>query len=270
MPTLAVPHRYSFGGLSLNTLARHVTELEGHGLRPIRGDNSSIPGLPGRRWARKSDDEGRFGITLYVGSWDDDGEPYTANGAADAQRNVDELLTQLGRSRKLVLPLVHTLPDGVVRTTQAEAVDAQVNWLTDEAAIVVVDFLLHDPYWYGTTIVDGPRAIAGSTEWELTHPGTVRGHRVVLTWAGPLENPRLLNQTNGVYVEVLVTVAAGTELVVDCSSWTAVNDGDEAIGSVRHEGDFPFMVLEPGVNDLRATATAYGGTLELAFMPPSY
>lgn len=272
MTTVLVPHRYSFGGLSFNTLARHIVELEGDGLRPVRGSNSVIPGLPGRRWARKSDDEGRYGLTLYVGSWDEDGNPYTANAAADAQRNVDELLTTLGRSRKLVLPLVHTLPDGSLRTTQAEAIDASVNWASTEAAIVVVDFLLHDPYWYGPTILDGPRAITAQTDWQLTHPGTVRGHRIVLTWAGPIENPRLTNLTNGVYVEALVAVATATELVIDCGAWTALNNGAEAIGSVVHEGDFPFMVLEPGLNDLRATATVYGAaaTLELSFAPPSY
>lgn len=267
--TIAVPHRYSFGGLEFNTLARHVVALEGEGLRPVRGDNYVIPGLAGRRWARKGDDETRFGLTLYVGAWGDDGAPLSGSGAADAQTNIDELLAQLGASRRLVLPLVHTLPDASVRTAQAEAVSCDVNRLSSEAAIAVVDFLLHD-YWYGATVVDGPRAIASSTSWTLAHPGTVRGHRAVLEWTGPISNPRLTNDTNGVYVETLVTVPSGELLVVDCEAFTAELDGANAIASVRHEGEFAFMMLEPGDNALRATATAYGGTLELTFRPPYY
>lgn len=269
MVTLAVPHRYAFGGLSFNTLARHVTELDGEGLRPVRGGNTVIPGLGGRRWARKSDDETRFGLTLYIGAFDEDGEPMSASGAVDCQSNIDELLAKLGASRRVVLPLVHTLPDGSTLTTQAEAIDCKINRLSDEAAIAVVDFLLHD-YWYSSTIVDGPRAIAAETSWQLEHPGTVRGWKMQLEWTGPISNPRLTNDTNGVYVEALVTVGAGELLTIDCEAWTASLNVDNAIGSIVHEGDFPFMVLEPGLNNLRATATAYGGTLELTFKPPHY
>ena len=97
-------------------------------------------------------------------------------------------------------------------------------------------------------------------------------HRLVLTFTGPIANPKLINLTidGGAmfYVETLVTVASGKLLVIDCSAFTAANDGVNAIGSVRHSGAFEFFRLQPGVNSLRVTSTSPGGSLAIAYSPP--
>jgi hypothetical protein len=71
------------------------------------------------------------------------------------------------------------------------------------------------------------------------------------------------NQTNSAYLEVLVTVAAATHLIVDLEVMTATNDGVFAGGSVRHSGDALWLPLEPGANSLRVTGTGMDAATRL-------
>ena len=109
---------------------------------------------------------------------------------------------------------------------------------------------------------------AGMSGDESTHPGTVRGGKVLLDVTGPIANPRVTNVGNGQYVEALVTVASTTHLVIDTAAFTALNDGANAIGSIRHSGAYRFLELDPGTQTLRVTATTPGGSLSVTFSPP--
>jgi len=169
--------------------------------------------------------------------------------------------------------LVRVMPDGSERTATAEvvAVGSIEDGYAGEALGLTVDFLLADPYFYGAAVNPSQAIAASPTNFTLTNAGSTSTHRQVLTFTGPISNPRLANLTidagAGFFVEALVTVASAKLLVIDCGAWTALNDGVNAIGSIRHSGAFEFFRLEPGANSLRVTATSPGGSLAIAYSP---
>ncbi len=91
---------------------------------------------------------------------------------------------------------------------------------------------------------------------------------MTLTLLGPLSNPRVTNQGTGWYLECLVTVAAGQNLILDAWAATALNNGVNAIGSVRHSGGMALFQIEPGANTLRVTTGTTGGQLTATVQPP--
>lgn len=271
MTTLTIaPDRWTFDGTDLSTYAYMVRSVDGgEDLPELRGDDIAVPNLPGRRWASKLPDRRRFALALYVAPMDASGALVEPTQAEQAQANLDALRTVFARPGQRAL--VHHLPDTTTRTAQAEAVRFQsVTPIAGRRGwMAVVDFQLADPYFYGSDVVDAARSIAASpTDFALVHPGSVRTNDVLLNFVGPISNPRLTNLTNGLYVECLVTVAGATSLIIDCAKFIATNDGLNAIGSIRHSGDFRWLIIEPGSNSLRVTATSPGGTLTTTVAAP--
>ena len=270
MTTIAVaPDRWTFDGTDLSSYATMVRSIAGaEDLPDLRGDNVAVPNLPGRRWASKLPDARRFALALHVTPMNASGGLTEATQARQAQANIDALRTLFSKPGRR--SLVHVLPDGSNRTAQAEAVGFAVNPEAGRHAwSCVVDFLLADPHFYGANVVDTARSIAASpTAFAFVNPGSDRTNGIVLDFTGPIANPRVTNGTNGIYVECLVTVGAGLHLVIDCAKFTALNDGVQAIGSIRHSGDFRWLILEPGSNALSVTATSPGGTLTTTATAP--
>lgn len=271
MTTLAIsPDRWTFDGTDLSSYAYLLasgTDLED--LPPLRGEDVAVPYLPGRRWAAKLPDSKRLSLALLVTDQAVGGGLSLPDGRQQFQANLDGLRLALAKPGRR--SLVHHLPGGSSRTAQAECLGLQVGEMRGnrEGVVAVADFMLADPYFYGPNVVDTARAISASpTAFALVHPGTARTNRVSFDFTGPISNPRVTNATNGIYVECLVTVGAGLHLIVDCDLFTAANDGVSSIGSIRHSGDFRWMVLEPGSNSLSVTATAPGGTLTTTAAAP--
>ncbi|HEY5276116.1 MAG TPA: hypothetical protein VIK38_06205, partial [Coriobacteriia bacterium] len=63
------------------------------------------------------------------------------------------------------------------------------------------------------------------------------------------------------------TVASAKHLLIDVASFTALNDGANAIGSIRHSGSVRFLEVDPGSQILRVTSTTPGGSLTVTFSP---
>lgn len=261
MTTIPIsPDRWTVDGLDLSSYAYIVQSLDGgEDLPPLRGENLVTPGSPGRRYVTKLDDAKRFALALWIsqtnaaGGWDGG----VTSDDIQAQRNLDALRTILGK-RHALRAIMHYLPDGTSRTATGECATFRTNWSPAGRGpfLAVADFELPDPYFYGADLVDADRVIAASpTDFNLTHAGTARTWRGTLDLLGPIANPRITNQTNGVYVECLVTVAATKHLIIDLDAFTAANDGVGAGGSIRHSGDARWLVLDPGVNAIRVTGT---------------
>lgn len=260
MTTLQIsPDRWTFGGVDLSSYAYLVMKIDGaEDLPGTRGNNYTAPGFPGERFAAKVDEGKHFALGLFVhslnaaGAWD----VGITSDEQQAQVNLDALRTLFGK-RTATQALVHHLPDGSSRTAQAEALSLKVSDPAGrQAFLAVVDFYLPDPYFYGADVVDTARAVPTSpTDFTFTHPGSARGWKVALDILGPVASPRVTNLTNGCYLEVLVTVAGTTHLLVDAELMTATNDGVFAGGSVRHSGDALWLPIEPGANSLRVTGT---------------
>lgn len=272
MTTLAMPERWRFKTVDLSTYAVLVRQVDGVDEFPaLRGENVLVPSIAGRRFSRKRHDQRRVTLALWVQPTDASGTLTESTNARQARANLDSLYALFGA--RTTGALVRVMPDGSERTATAEV--ASVGNIEDEfgheAIGLTVDFLLADPYFYGSPATLTQAIAASPTSFALTNPGTVANHRTVLTFTGPISNPRLSNLTidagGGMYVEVLVTVASAKLLVIDCGAWTATNDGVNAIGSTLHSGAFEFFRLEPGANSLRVNATTPGGSLAVAYSP---
>jgi hypothetical protein len=271
MTTLAItPDRWTYDSTDLSSYTVLVRETgDAEDFAALRGDDIAVPNLPGRRWASKLPDSRRFSLALYItdmnasGTWDE------TTGQRQAQVNLDALRTLFARPGQR--SLVHTMPNASTRTAQAEVVSFQVTESKGDriAFLAVVDFQLADPFFYGANVVDAAHAINSSPhDITFVHPGTARTNRVTFDFTGPISNPRVTQTSTGIYVECLVTVASSKHLIIDCAAFTATNDGALAIGSIRHSGDFRWMLIEPGSQTLRVTSTAPGGTLTTTAATP--
>ena len=265
-----MPEQWRFAGIDLSTYATLVRQVDGvDEFPPLRGENRVVPSIGGRRHARKQHDQRRLTLALWVNSLNASGTLAEPTNARQARANLDALYAVFGN--RTTGSLVRVMPDASERTATAEVVT--VGSIEDErdAIGLVVDFLLPDPAFYGPAATVTQAIAASPTNFTLAYSGTLASHRPVLTFTGPISNPRLANLTidpgAGFYVEALVTVAAGTDLVIDCGAWTALNDGVNAIGSIRHSGAFEFFRLVPGSNSLRVTATSPGGSLDVDYSP---
>ncbi len=270
MTTLAISaDRWAFGGLDLSSYAYLVRDVTGADEFPkLRGEDAPFTGLPGRRPMAKLADAKRLALGLWVNPLSAAGTLVEPTNRRQARKNLDELYAVLGKRAQQAL--VRTLPDASSRTAMAEVVD--VGSFTDpvsgELFGLVVDFALADPYLYGADVVVTGATPASPTDLAITHPGTVRGGKLLLDFAGPSANPRVTNLGNGQYVEALVTIASTKHLVIDTTAFTALNDGANAIGSIRHSGAYRFLEVDPGTQTLRVTATTPGGSLSVTFQPP--
>jgi len=268
-----MPEAWRFKGTDLSTYAVLVRQVDGVDELPeLRGENRVVPSIHGRRFARKRMDQRRLTLALWVQSMNEAGTLTESTNARQARANLDALQALFGD--RTAGALVRVMPDGSERTATAEVV--AVGNIEDEFGHelygITVDFLLPDPLFYGVPATVTQAIAASPTNFSLVNAGSASTHRAVLTFTGPIVNPRLSNLTidagAGFFVEALVTVAAAKLLVIDCSTWTATNDGVNAIGSIRHSGAFEFFRLEPGSNSLRVTATSSGGSLAIDYAPP--
>lgn len=239
-------------------------------LPPLRGTDYTTMGVPGQLFVSKLADKRRTGLEIVL-------QDTLGRGLMGGL--LDELAGIF--ANRAQGPLQHFYPDGTIRTAQAEVAAWQpvdISTGTGQGGVGtlyagVADFELADPYFYGPAVAVSGLIPASPTTLNVTDPGTVRGPAqqgtLTLDLLGPISNPQIVNAANGLSVQCLVTVAAGTHLIIDCVAFTALNDGVNAIANIRHSGALEFMVLEPGPNALAVTGTGVSGatSLTVTFTP---
>lgn len=265
--------RHVVAGVELTTpryQLRTVTGLDQHPER--RGGDITVPNIPGERYSPREDQGRLIAYGLSITNRDAEGDTPADETAADAVYldNLEELQAALADPHTPIVLQRIRIGDGRTLTAQAST-----GWLQELGEIAdrveksgIVRVQLADPYWYGAEIVAGGAIAASPTDFELEHPGTAYGHKLVLDFTGPITNPRVLDVETGYYVEALVDVPAGDHLIIDTEAFTVQLEGVQAIGSMRHSGGFAWQRIQPGTNTLRVTATAAGGSLAAAFRPP--
>lgn len=99
----------------------------------------------------------------------------------------------------------------------------------------------------------------------VTNSGTVEAYPV-LSFNGPLTNPRLTNTTTGDTILLEMTIPSGAQVVVDMKERTIVQGGVTNRIS-KKSSDSTFWALEVGVNYLQLTTSDSGdtGTVEVEF-----
>lgn len=99
-----------------------------------------------------------------------------------------------------------------------------------------------------------PFSFVGGTDGSetVTNSGDVATYPVI-TFTGQLTNPRLKNQTNGVFVQLNTTIEAGDTVVFDPKYKTAVKNGTtNVLGSMTSNSSY--LYLDPGENQLVLTS----------------
>lgn len=234
-----------------------------------RGDDQRIGGMPGAYAVRR---EGDVLDILLAGHIKGLGPTPSVMTQRFDQRVA--WLKRLFDPRRGLGELEATLQDGTVLTTQAQATDA-IQWGDGLAWYRKLAIPMVSPLgqWFLPTASVDDDIAASPTDLELIHPGNEHGFWTTITLEGPLDNPRITNLANGIYVECLVPLAAGQTLTLVGRYKTAVisETGEldiNAIASVRHAGDFQWLWLEPGANTLRVTSDTTGGHVTIDFEPP--
>lgn len=267
MTTLALPERWTFGGVDLSSYAIIAPNVVGADeFPPIRGDDMQQTGRHGRQWLPKLYDSRRVALTLFVSSLSAAG---VEGGAAQARTNLDTLYTVLCLGAQATL--ARLMPDGSTRSADAECV--AVNNFSDPAAhnafTLTVQFQMADPLWYAaSTTGPGSQSTASSPkDFNFTNAGSAPTQRLVIDFTGPQTNPRLTNQTTGGYVDLAAVVASAKHLIIDTAAYTALNDGVDVVPSLTHGPFTDWMHLVQGVNALRATNTSAGGSVLVTALP---
>jgi hypothetical protein len=253
---------WEFGGTTLSMVANSgkyaVEEIDTfYNMPKVRGDNPEVPLREGRIHVEKVYDQ----RILTLGMW------VVGTSESDYEERIDTLKQLFGsRDRQL---LKRTMGDGSVRQAYAEV----VNTLGFKAVgplggRFTVDFLVAGAFLRSDTQTSsGEVSVSASpTDFTVNNGGTVKDKSAVITFHGPLENPKLENLTNGIWVGLNDTLGAADEVAVDVEEFTADPEAD--IGNVEHSGDTYFMVLEPGDNSMRLTTDTTGGWVKVAFYAP--
>lgn len=261
MTTIQAPEQWSFGGVSLSSLAYFVGQVDGaDDLPPLRGQDVPFTGIPGRRSVGKLFD-GRQITLLIVVMPQDSGGTTTGTNRQQARVNMDAIKQVLGR--RVQDNLTRLMPNGTTRTARAECI--AISPVTDPAGgemfTLLVTFFLADPYFYAADVIDTSRTFSASPlAFNFTRLGTVRTHKATIDVLGPVTTLRVTNSTTGTWVECATAVPGGQHLVIDVAAFTALLSGASVIGAISHSGDRPFLTFDPGVNALSITGTGLSGS----------
>jgi hypothetical protein len=269
-------------GTSLMTYAYAIQTLTGRERLPVKiGDNIRIPYRNGRIWKPKTYDEQVITLGMWVQGCDVNGHVPTAGSRAQLNSNLRALRKLFGPTgRQLQLQRIlqyatgqetHTALGEVASGSAATQNEMDMQFVTPRFATFTVDIVMADPWWYGPPIVT--TLSAGTTT--IAHPGDVEATAMTITFAGPLTNPRLTNQSISPVVNVvyLGSLASGQTVTLDCTAFTAINQiGTSVIGSVSHAGSLRWMLLEPGNNtmvlDNAAGGSVGAGSCTVTYSPP--
>ena len=274
MPTAIRTEYAELDGLPLSTAAWDTLSLAGlYDSAEVRGDDPAVPykrgSLPFRRIT------GAKAVTLPLvvyGDLDSDGAPH-ADARIGLQVNLDELKQGIAQPR-ITSPngtrlLRHHMPDGTVRTTEAQVLGPLgLSELAPTAVEAGLELLLPEGLLRSEVETDVTSASvpdAGFLDFTVPNPGTAYQDRIVYTLTGGATTSiKLTNLTadagGDVFLEFGGDISPG--VVIDTEAFTAVRSAISVIGLITYSGFESWLPLVAGDNTIRIEPLGSNGILQ--------
>lgn len=271
--------RWLVNGTSLSQYCWAVKTFGGtpRALPTFRGTDISVAYLPGKLFRPKFPDSRVVSLLMWVAGI----VPATAQPSnnptlqfSDNLRTLHSLIYTPSAQVSLTREWYYTVngtPTLVSASASAQvAGDMQPTMTGQGRADFSADFLLSDPYFYGSTITS---SVPYNSATAVTNPGDdiAAYSNFTVTFNGPLLYPILTNSTNSVSLTLNTLIAPGKSITVDIANYTAVSsDGADMRGVLQHSASRRWMALNPGSNSmlLSSTLNTDNGTVSLSFKPP--
>jgi hypothetical protein len=231
--------------------------LEGVGIPKYRGSNIQVPFQHGTRWIKKRYDRRKVVLSMWV----------KGTSRTNLDQNIDAFLKTIGIPG--VHPLRRTMRSGEIREAQAE-VCSEINFVVKEPGYAKFAFELElaDPFFYGQTKVSETKILSSaSTSWMHSYIGSAPCTDVVITFTGPLANPKIENLNNGIWLQYLGSIANGETVVLNTADFTCIKGSTNMIPAVKHGGDSYWITLLSGSNSMKATTDTTGGSIKIEYYP---
>lgn len=251
--------QWTFHGLALSARKKWDVEgvLEGIGIPRYRGSDLQVPFQHGRRWIKKRFDRRKVVLSMWIRGKD----------KPELDSRIDEFLKAIGQPG--IHPLVRTLRDGAVRQAQAELC-AEIHFIRNSPgyAKFALELELANPFFYGVDMSTAVQTVAANPSiWTHTNQGTAPATKMRITLTGPLSNPILRNQNNGVWIQYLGTIASGEAVLIETGTFRCQKGAENQLSVIKHGGDAYWMILEAGENSLQLETDTTGGTVTIEYLP---
>lgn len=250
--------KWYIDGYPLCTKAWNVERvLGGDGIPEQRGSNLQLPFAPGNMWIPKVRGSKRLMLGMWVAGVDPEtGDiPTDKSMAAQLQINQDNLMRILVSSKRPTLSRV--MRDGSIREAEVDVVGG-IDFVNE--GIGAAKFVLELDIANGT--FQTPETITferdAPASFELDYKGTAITNNIYIIVRGPIEKPRITNETANVWVEYNGPVEAGAAVHFNVIDFHSVYKGVKSIQAVKHGGDAFWMQIHPGVNRFKVEGKGKG------------
>ena len=253
---------WTFNGFALTVRGKRAVEevIEGIGIPKYRGSDLQVPFQHGKRWIKKRFDSRKVVLSMWI----------KGTSRADLDDNIDAFLKAIGNPG--LHALVRTMMNGETRQAQAE-ICSEINFVRKNPgyAKFALELELADPFFYGTIKSTTSKMVTSSPfSWTHVNDGSAPVTAMIITLEGPLSNPILKNQNNGVWLQYLGTIVSGETVVLDTRYFTCLQGDENMISIVKHGGDAYWMILESGNNSIELETDTIGGRVTLEYYPAFY
>ena len=254
-----MPENWTFNGVSLSLRAKWDVEavIEGIGIPKYRGNDLRVPFQHGNRWIKKRFDSRKVVLSMWIKGTD----------RADLDTNIDVFLTAIGQLG--LHTLSRTLRSGETRLAQAELC-AEIHFVRKNPgyAKFALELELPDPFFYAMDKTIDVRTVSSSPHiWTHANEGSAPATHMIITLEGPLSNPILRNQNNGVWMQYVGTIASEESVALDTKHFTCLQGNENRISIVKHGGDANWMILDAGNNSLELETDVIGGRVTIEYYP---
>lgn len=271
--------RWLVNGTSLSQFCWAVKTFGGspRALPTFRGSDIAVAYAPGKIFRPKFPDSRVVTLLMWVaGIVPSTGQP-SSNPTlqfSDNLRTLHSLVytpyAQVSLTREWYYT-VNGTPTLVSATANAQITgDMQPTMTGQGRADFSADFLLSDPFFYGSTVT---ATVPYSSTTVVTNPGDdiAAYNSFTLTFNGPLFYPILTNSTNSASLTLNTFISSGKSITVDVANYLATSsDGADMRGIVTHSAARRWMTVEPGPNNfvLSSSLNTDSGTVNMSFKPP--